>query len=390
MNPRLSTFGRSFLVLAGIGLSGCSTLSLFNDPMGPRTAGDNTREAPVQIFSVDWWRPLVTSPMWEYSPRETATPAVDPDSGRVVVGTRDGKLRSFSVDGRQEWTFETKGAFVAGGVIENDTLYMPGGDGVLYAFKASTGAIHWKFPAGEELATIPVVADGKVLVASQNDTLFAVDQKTGKWLWQYKRDPPPGFTIRGMSSPTVGGKFAYIGFSDGVLVALDIQDGVAKWERSLSGGVGAFLDIDTKPVLDAGGHVFAASYKDGVFALNAETGEVVWQSAITGITALVTRGDVLYATGDARITALLLSTGRTIWSYELKGRAGRIPMLAKGMLIVPADGALVFVDPQSGTPRLSWDPGQGVSAAPRLLDSRLYVLSNSGTLFAMHLAGSGG
>src|SRR4051812_2754227 len=96
------------LAAALFALAGCSTLSLFNDPMAPRGAGDNFRAPPAAIFNVEWWRPLVAPPMWEYAPRETASPAVDPDTGRVVTGTRDGKVRSFDANGNLEWTFNAK------------------------------------------------------------------------------------------------------------------------------------------------------------------------------------------------------------------------------------------------------------------------------------------
>ncbi len=390
MLSRLRSVRRAAAALSVAALCGCSTLSLHNDPMAPSSAGDDSRAVPIQLFDVEWWKPLVAAQMWDYAPRELATPAVDPDTGRIVVGTRDFYIRSFDPEGNLEWSVKTYGSFSAGGMIKDGVLYMPGGDGTLYALDARTGEERWKYASGEELATIPVLADGKVLVASQNDTLYAVDAKTGKWVWQYKRDPPPGFTIRGMSTPTVANGKVYLGFSDGVLAALELKDGVAKWERSLSGGVGAFLDVDTQPLVDDAGRLFVASYKDGVFALNAESGDVVWQSAIAGITSLLAKGDVVFATGDARVSALLAESGRSIWSLELKGRAGRIPTLVNGLLLVPADGSLVFVDPATGHSKLAWDPGQGISAAPRFANSRLYVISNNGSLFSMRLSGRGG
>ncbi len=376
---------------AAVAFLGCRTLSLSNDPTSPSSAGDNSRANPVELFTVEWWHPLVKPQMWDYAPRESATPAVDPDTGRIIVGTRDFFIRSFDAEGRLEWSRKTNGPFTAGGMVREGVLYMPGGDGTLYALNARDGTELWQYKAGEELATTPVEASGKILVASQNDTLHAVDAKTGKWVWQYKRDPPPGFTIRGMSSPVVSNGRVFLGFSDGVVASLDLKDGVAKWERSLSGGFGAFLDVDTQPVLDDSGRLYVASYKDGIFALNAESGDVIWHSVLTGITSLIAKDDVLFATGDARVTALLTDGGRTVWSLELKGRAGRMPSLVQGLLIVPVDASLVFVDPATGHSKLAWDPGQGVSAAPRAIGSRLYVLSNNGALYSMQLtAGRGG
>src|SRR5438045_9251249 len=98
-----------------------------------------------------------------------------------------------------------------------------------------------------------------LLVASQSETLFAIDRATGKWKWQYRRDAPPGFTVRGTSTPVVQGGVVYMGFADGYLVALKLSDGAPKWQRNLStcGGL-PFLDADATPIVDAAGHRSAA------------------------------------------------------------------------------------------------------------------------------------
>src|SRR3954468_21752102 len=65
------------------------------------------------VYTVDWWTQLVPehalfepgSPFLEVGPRELATPALDRESGRLNVGTRDGKLRSVGEGGRVAWTF---------------------------------------------------------------------------------------------------------------------------------------------------------------------------------------------------------------------------------------------------------------------------------------------
>jgi hypothetical protein len=55
------------------------------------------------------------------------------------------------------------------------------------------------------------------------------------------------------------------------------------------------------------------------------------------------------------------------------------------MLVVPTSHALLFVDPRDGIARVSWNPGKGITATPFGIDSRLYVLSNLGHLYALRL-----
>ena len=351
-----------------------------------------------------WNKPLVKLGLLEYQPSEPASPVVDPDTERVYVTTRDGFVRCLSpIDGAVEWEFKTHGRFLSGPAIHQGILYVAGGDGNLYAFRARSGEQLWAFKANEELVSTPTISDNKVLVASQSETVFAVNLETGAWIWQYRRDAPSGFTVRGTSRPVVGDGVAYMGFADGYLVALSLESGVALWEKrlSVSGGT-QFLDVDTAPVL-ANGMLFVASYLDGVSALDAKTGDLVWTTPHGNLTALLPRGNTLFATGDGSLSAFDMAHGRMLWTLNLSDRtskgkgvnAGRALALARGYVVVPTSTALAFVEPTSGRVRAMWNPGRGVTAAPTgfaspRFGSRLYVVSNLGTVFALQLVSTGG
>jgi hypothetical protein len=62
---------------------------------------------------------------------------------------------------------------------------------------------------------------------------------------------------------------------------------------------------------------------------------------------------------------------------------------------VPTSTALAFVEPTSGKVRAMWNPGRGVTATPAgassvRFGSRLYVVSNLGTVFALQMVSTGG
>jgi outer membrane protein assembly factor BamB len=370
--------------------AGCRSIPLSDD-----FTRSSPESQPVALFDVEWWVKLVDPGLLEYSPRERASPAVDAEGQRVVVCTRDGRIRALALfDGKRQWEVKTSTPFTAGARVEGGVVYVPGGDGNLYALKSATGAQLWKYGAGEELATIPVIAEGKVLVATSGNTLIAVDASNGKWLWQYRRDLPPGFTIHGTSAPRVSGKLAYIGFSDGQMVALNLDDGTVKWERTLSAvrltSGAQFIDVDTTPAVDDQGRVFVASYQDGLYALDGQTGAVLWKSPQTGVTSLLPGGDVLFIAGDGQVSAVLRDGGRTLWSIPLKEKAARQPLFVGGLVVVPTQEDLLFIDPAEGKIARAWDPGKGVSATPVTSDGRLYILSNYGSVFALRLHGRGG
>ena len=265
-------------------VAGCKAIPLNDDPTIPFRESHVSHPA---IYEVAWNTPLVKLGLLEYQPSEPASPAVDPDTERIFVTTRDGFIRCLSpVDGSVEWQFKTNGRFLSGPTVSRGVLYVAGGDGVLYAFRALTGDKIWEFKANEELVTSPTISEGKILVASQSETVFAVNQETGAWIWQYRRDSPSGFTVRGTSRPVVGDGLVYMGFADGFLAALNLETGVSMWEKKLSTTGGTqFLDVDATPVL-AEGRLFVASYLDGVSAAVDHAGvghqraAPAWQHAV--------------------------------------------------------------------------------------------------------------
>ena len=384
MKKRLGSWKRWVAGAAVVGLlGGCGRTQYYTNPELPR----GPTHPPVDYFSVAWWTPLAPPGPLEYAPRETASPAYDAVNKHVIALTRDGFVRAVGSDGKVKWSFRTAVRFNAGARVEDGVAYVPGGDGVLYALDSATGEVKWKYTAGESLATVPVLADGLVLVASESDTLYAVKAEDGAWAWQYRRDPPPGFTIRGASTPLVREGTAYVGFSDGFVVALSLSDGSATWEKSLSGAGTEFLDVDTPPVIDEAGRLYVASYKSGIFALEAETGDMVWNTTVGGVTSLLVRGQMLFASGDGRVEAYLSDSGRLLWSLPLGERAGFAPVFAQGMLLVPIQRSLLFLDPKTGKSRVAWNPGDGITATPFVRGSQVFVLSNNGYLYALDVNG---
>jgi outer membrane protein assembly factor BamB len=153
-------------------------------------------------------------------------------------------------------------------------------------------ALLWSYDCGEELVTVPVLAEDRVLVASQSATLYGVIAGEGMWVWLYRRTPPAGFILRGASTPVVREGVVYLGFSDGHAAALDAKTGGAIWDRVLSTGT-QFIDVSSTPGFDPSGHLIVASYKDGLFALDPKTGDTVWQSSTAGLAYVLIRGAVI-------------------------------------------------------------------------------------------------
>lgn len=340
--------------------------------------------APLALYSVAWERRIAPAEPLEVNPLESGGAAVDPETGVVVFGTRDGWLHALRPDGKIAWEFHAAGAFNAPPAIAEGTVYAGASDGRLYAIALATGKERWRYEAREELGTQPVVAEGTVLVASLADTLFAVDARTGAWRWHHRRETRSGFTIRGAARAAVRGGVAYAGYSDGWVAALDALNGRVLWEHAVA-PPGDYLDVDGLQVED--GRLYAAAYSGAVLALDAKTGDTVWTFRAPGASRVAVNAGMVVAVSTTSVYGLARDSGAPRWTAPLVGAPASAPVFVGAWIAVPAGrGGLRFLEASTGRTLRVFDPGTGVSSEPGVLGGRMYVLSNGGTLFALDLS----
>ncbi len=336
-------------------------------------------------FFVGEMHRIVPSEEVKWNPSETATPALDEAQTRLYVATHDGHVRC-RFRGKTAWVFQAAGAVLAAPTILEETLLVPGGDGVLYALNRFSGAVRWKTDLREELTTAPLVSEGRVFVMSSEQSVTALDAKDGKSLWKFHRDPPGGFTIRGDAQPRVSHGLVFAAFADGTVAALQPQDGVAKWQKQVSGS-GDYLDVDWIEAPEADTRIYAVSAKAGVLALEAATGDTAWTFALPGANHVLAEGPRMIAGGRGQLVALDRGSGALLWKLNLpRDHYPTQPVAENGVLLVADDrGPLMGVDAQTGQARGAFDPGSGFSQPVLAVPGVAYVLSNGGALYALGL-----
>jgi quinohemoprotein ethanol dehydrogenase len=280
--------------------------------------------------------------------------------------------------------------FVDGGagrampVVKDGMLFLTGGSYV-YAFDAKTGATIWKHQTGASASTgltdfaqreqgLPdregvAVADGKVFVGLSNAHAIALDEKTGKELWDGYAgiDPPrPGQGISG--APLYAGGLVFVGTSAdpgfrGKVVAFDGNTGKKAWE---------FFVVPNPE--DAGHETWPPTdtYKVG--------GGAIWLVGAAdpelGLVYFGTGNGVPQYGGDERagvnlylcsIIALDIKTGKLKWYFQTikhdiwEADIAMSPILVntqiagrdrKLIAAMRADGTLFVVDRETGKPLL--------------------------------------
>jgi alcohol dehydrogenase (cytochrome c) len=151
-------------------------------------------------------------------------------------------------------------------------------------------AAQWTFQvenmvAGRGFEGTPILLDGVMYVTGNNNTAWAVDVRTGKQLWRYRRQLPAGLTYGSANASNRGfailGDRLFIGTLDAHLIALERNSGRVLWDTTVDDyKVGyaitqAPLVIGDKIIIGiAGGDLPTRGFID---AYDVKTGARLWR-----------------------------------------------------------------------------------------------------------------
>jgi outer membrane protein assembly factor BamB len=263
-------------------------------------------------------------------------------------------------------------------------------DGEVVALDAADGEERWRTRVSSEVLSVPKASRGVVVVHTIDGKLFALKAENGEQLWIYDRSIPV-LTLHGSSSPVIHGPAVFCGFSNGRLVAFELESGRLIWEATVSVPRGRselerMVDIDGDPLV-LGGLVFVATFQGDLAAIVEQSGEVVWRRKLSSHAGLGGDFQQLYVTDEEdHIWAIDPRNGAALWKQEkMFGRKLTAPIPMGNYVLVgdyqgyvhvlsPEDGALI------GRIRVGDDP---ISTPPYVEGGVAYILGDGGDLAAV-------
>jgi outer membrane protein assembly factor BamB len=373
-------------LLAGLSLPvlwmACSTATVRRDT-------SERHDYPEGVAQMRWHTPIHAYPSTEGHPEECATGALV--GSTLVLGSRGGAVVGVDVgSGAVAWSTTVSGGIDGDARFDKERgqVYVGSDDGYLYAIEPAKGAIRWSSKFKGAIDRGPEIGSAGLFVATAADRVFAVDPSDGKTRWQYERDTPEGFTIHGNAVPRQHGNAVYAGFSDGYLAALQAETGDLLWSRSLAAASEQFVDVDANPIV-YGDRLFAASFSGGLYALRPKDGDVLWHLLIDGTSALAMGAGNLYAVSSRSGLAAVSLQGNILWRQGLPEAGDLTVPVEIGPFLVFSGSrqGLFIVERTTGKMLQVFDPARGMCAAPTVdrAGKALYVLANSGTLYALDL-----
>jgi len=273
------------------------------------------------------------------------------DSLVVVGGFNDNTIYALDAEsGQERWRLKVDGGFVEGGVVdEAGNLYIGSSDGDLYAVSPE-GQELWRFSTNQRIWATPLLADGRVYVASTDHYLYALDAAQGDLVWRFEA----GGAMAG--TPALLGDTLYIGSFDNRLYAISAETGEERWSIAVDNWVwgGPLATEEAIYFGDLGGNLYAVAPDDGRELWRISTGE-------RGVRATPTLADhVLYVGNeDGTVLALDPATGTEQWRIKLEGQVLSPILRHQEVLLVSllrSESKLVALKAENGQPLWRFPP----------------------------------
>lgn len=376
------------LALAGLLVSGCSTISSGLDAINPFSSGPKFSPLPTLTAASE------TRVQWDLDAGKaggyTFTPAI---VGKTLYAAgAKGYLQKVE-DGRRVWRIEVNEALSAGVGANDDIVVVGTPEGEVLAFATADGKPLWRARVSSEVLAAPVVGPDGVAVRSGDNSIYLFDLKDGSRKWVYQR-AMPSLAVRSTASPVFADRYIFAGFPGGKLLALSLQNGAPVWEGVVALPKGAteldrVADVAASPVVD-GTQVCAVAFQGRVACFDmSQGGATIWSRDISSASGLTMDARYVFVTDDQGIIyGLDRMTGGSLWKQDkLKRRQVTAPVVRLGMLAVgDIEGVVHFLSREEGhfVAQRKTD-GSPIKAAPQFFAGAFLVQTSGGELSAIEV-----
>ena len=385
MNIRLS-----LLTLAVVtSLSGCAGVTKKINPMNWFSSSTSI-EKPAALID---FKPSVTlKTSWQANIGDSSqiafSPAIAIDG--LYAANAKGQLTRFNpATGKTEWQVETGMPLSAGVGANSDSEYVgtPKGDVIAYD---DTGKKRWTTRLSSTVLGVPKVAEGIVVVRTEDGHIYGLNANDGKQKWMYQR-VLPALILRSQASLLVTKGAIFAGFPGGKLVALALDTGNVGWEAAVAQPRGAseierVSDVTSMPVIDDK-QVCAVTYQGRVACFEIRTGTLLWAKEMSSTAGLAMDADNLYISDTlGNVVALEKTRGASLWKQtQLQNRRLTAPRrIANYLAVGDLEGYvhLMALDDGHMVGRTATD-GSAIISQPQDKNDNIVVQTAKGGIYAL-------
>jgi outer membrane protein assembly factor BamB len=320
---------------------------------------------PLQISKLKW--------KVQTNERVYADPVIK--DGVVYIGSLDGNLYAIDINsGEVKWKYKTSGKVVNEPEVSDDVIYLGGDYNRFHFIRKDNG---WEkfileLPGG---ATSALRQNGILYFgvhSGMNNGLWAVNEISGEVIWKqgtkygvserpwmyneflvftddsrclYFVNPLTG--VIEASYPGIGGENAVIVGNSVItveresVISTDLQTRQRNWTFETGDLIGRGLTLFD-------GLIYFGGYSKYLYALNPETGLLVWKFRTEGTVYSnpIIRGDhLIISSCDNRIYMLDRKSGEEVWRYKSEGDIYSKPAISNGIVVFGClDGCVYAIE----------------------------------------------
>jgi outer membrane protein assembly factor BamB len=327
-------------------------------------------------------------------------------NGIVYIATMDGHLNAYDAgSGVMIWQFNCQCIFrnysspvvdSTNGLVFFGTVgYSDQGiPSPFYALDAQTGMLKWSVILPWHTVSFPTLAFntlyfGIFTADHGNCGLVALDEFSGQLLWEYVTYPGVWGAVAADNNTHV--VFTGLGNPGAAVVALNAQTGNVIWKHSIP-EYGTDDDVGSG-ITVSNGLVYADSKNGSEYALNEQTGAIVW-SALVGkqsngnisSQAVSANGNLYVGSLSNDLYALNATTGSLVWKTPTNSHIYSSPAIANGVVYVASfDENIYALDANTGVVLWKYKLGGQSFSSPIVVNGWLYCGATDGKLYAFNL-----
>ncbi len=270
-------------------------------------------------------------------------------------------------------------------IVTKDIIVTGNGIDSVDAFARGSGRQLWSKQIKNGSEGLYFDGEGGLFFGGNDGRFYSVDLQSGKLDWNYP------LNSESTAAPTVQGKYVFHMAMNGTLYALEKDTGRVLWVKTKSLKTNLTVRGTAQPVY-ADGKVYAG-HADGIFtAYNAHDGAVLWERQLSDKAKfndidsrpVVTNECILVATYAESLFCLDKQTGSTRWMLTEGGSAR--PIFAQDREVYyAAENGVMIIDLTSGKVKKNHKnkPGVGIPTGAIPYKSFLLVGYSEGPLVLM-------
>jgi eukaryotic-like serine/threonine-protein kinase len=315
--------------------------------------------------------------------------------GNLYLGSDDFYFYCIDLEtGEKKWSKYVGAAVMSTPFYKDGIIYFDSAVQKLYACNAETGEDIWNIDTDNKIMAIHIIDENILYYCTNGSKITALKIPDREVLWDFDGDG--SFTTDSMLF--FENKIIY-GTRKKYLYCLDKYNGNLIWSNDLEFGVRTSAVIYENIIIIAGANSVNNNEIGYCTSLNKENGKIEWNFKINdsennknyiSSSPAIYDDKVYFGSGNSYFYALDANTGELVWQFKTQDSISSSPSIAEGIVYFGShDGHLYALNTETGELKWKYYFGYKIFSSPVIMNGVVYIttadLKNEGFyLYALH------